>query len=291
MVVVAGPFLLALAPVRLAFENPLLCAATICLAPFIYAWTYLLICGLFSMPYHKYIIAGSIPRDLSNPRYRGRRVYGLCWTFIYYNKPLYHLYLSSPLMKHCLFRLFGYKGQMNFTIYPDAWIRDLPLLDFGVGSYIANRSTLGTNIALTNGDLLVGPIHVGDGATVGHLALVALGTSIGARSEIGVGTDVGLNNTIGDSVIISPATVIGHRIEIGDNVHVGMSSYVGNGANISGGIRIPPGAIIGPRAKLTTRNDIATHLSSQTRIKDITPEQVSQMERNHSTPGAVQNET
>lgn len=275
MVVVAGPFLLALAPVRLSFENPLLCAATICLAPFIYAWTYLLICGLFSMPYHKYIIAGSIPRDLSNPRYRGRRVYGLCWTFIYYNKPLYHLYLSSPLMKHCLFRLFGYKGQMNFTIYPDAWIRDLPLLDFGVGSYIANRCTLGTNVALTNGDILVGPIHVGDGATVGHLALVGLGTSIGAGSELSIGTDVGLKNAIGKNVVVSPASVVGHKTTIGNNVHLGQSSYVGNGVTIESGLRVPPGANIGARAVLKTREDIATYFSSQTRTKDITQEKVS----------------
>jgi hypothetical protein len=49
------------------------------------------------------------------------------------------------------FRLFGYRGSMKFTVYPDTWIRDLPLLMFGEGAYVSNRATLRTNIVLSNG--------------------------------------------------------------------------------------------------------------------------------------------
>jgi hypothetical protein len=40
---------------------------------------------------------------------------------------------------------------MTFTVYPDSWIRDLPLLPFGQGEYVANPSTIGTNIVLNKG--------------------------------------------------------------------------------------------------------------------------------------------
>ena len=39
-----------------------------------------------------------------------------------------------------VFRIFGYRGSMDFTIYPDTWIRDLPLLDFGEGADDATAS-------------------------------------------------------------------------------------------------------------------------------------------------------
>jgi hypothetical protein len=69
-------------------------------------------------------------------------MYGLCWTSLYYCKPVYHFCLCVPWLKALVFRLFGYRGDLNFTVYPDTWIRDLPLLDFGKGAYISNRATL-----------------------------------------------------------------------------------------------------------------------------------------------------
>ena len=81
---------------------------------------------------------GSFPRDLRAPLYRGRRLYGLCWTAVYYFTPVYWLFLTVPLLRRALFRLFGYRGQMDFTVYPDTWIRDLPLLEFGRGAYVGS---------------------------------------------------------------------------------------------------------------------------------------------------------
>jgi hypothetical protein len=77
-----------------------------------------------------------------------------------------------------VFRLFGYRGSMNFTIYPDTWIRDLPLLKFEDGVYVSNRATLGTNMVLSNGFLLVGEITLRAKALVGHLAMLAPGVTL-----------------------------------------------------------------------------------------------------------------
>ena len=61
-------------------------------------------------------------------------------------------------------RLFGYKGSLDVTIYPDAWLRDLPLLDLSPGAYVANRATMGTNMVRPDGTILVDRITVGAGA-------------------------------------------------------------------------------------------------------------------------------
>jgi hypothetical protein len=121
------------------------------IAPLVYTLCFVLTAGALSLPFQSGIIAGKFPRDLRHPVYRKRRFYGLCWTSVYYFKPLYFLCLTIPWLKWATFRLFGYRGQMDFTIYPDTWIRDLPLLELGRGAYIANRATLGTNIPLSNG--------------------------------------------------------------------------------------------------------------------------------------------
>lgn len=89
-------------------------------------------------------------RALSCQQYVDRRLYGLCWSCLYYFTPIYYLVLSIPILKHIVFRAFGYKGSLNITLYADTWIRDLPLLEIGKGVYIANKATIGTNMPLIN---------------------------------------------------------------------------------------------------------------------------------------------
>ena len=142
--------------------------AVLSAAPLLYAILYVGIAGLLSLPHHKAIVPGVFPVDLSDPVYSRRKLYGLCWTSVYYFTPIYFLFLSIPFLKKILFRLFGYRGGLDFTVYPDTWIRDLPLLNFGRGAYLSNRATIGTNIILTNGHILVDGITVDEGGLVGH---------------------------------------------------------------------------------------------------------------------------
>src|SRR5688572_8934581 len=68
-------------------------------SPMLYAILYLLMAALLSLPHQSAIIAGRFPRDVSHPIYFHRRLYGLCWTAVYYFVPIYHLALSLPLLK------------------------------------------------------------------------------------------------------------------------------------------------------------------------------------------------
>lgn len=98
--------------------------------------------GLVACLGRRQIVPGRFARDPVTALYRGRLVYGAAWTTLFYCRPIYHAVLLLPPLRWMTFRLFGYMGHRDFTVYPDSWIRDLPLLEFGRGamSPIARRS-------------------------------------------------------------------------------------------------------------------------------------------------------
>jgi carbonic anhydrase/acetyltransferase-like protein (isoleucine patch superfamily) len=198
------------------------------------AWAvaFLLVAGVLSLPHQFAVRPGKFRCDVRTRMYFHRRMYGLCWTAVYYNKPVYFLCLSIPLLKRITFRLFGYRGSMNFTIYPDTWIRDLPVLRFADGAYISNRATLGTNIIFKNGFILVGPITLGEKALVGHLSMIGPGVKVESNAEIGVGSVVGISATIEESAFIGPCSGIGHGARIGRRASIGHNSVIDSGAQV-----------------------------------------------------------
>lgn len=215
--------------------------AALAAAPLVYAAVFALSAALASLPYRASIAPGRLRRDLADPAYRARRLYGLCWTQLYYHKPVYSLVLALPLLKRAVFRLFGYRGALDVTLYPDTWIRDLPLLDVGKGVYVSNRATLGTNMAMNDGTLLVDRIRLGDGVLVGHLAAVGLGAVVEERAEIGVGALVGLRARVGTAASIQPGSILNHFSEVGERAIVGTMALVGLRAKVPAGGRVEPG--------------------------------------------------
>lgn len=218
-------------------------------APLGYATLFMLVAAAISRPYQRAIVPGKFPRDLSHPVYRARRIYGLCWTSVYYHKPVYYLMLTIPALRKLMFRAFGYRGQLDFTVYPDTWIRDLPLLDLGAAAYLANRATLGTNMALSNGTCFVDRIRVGAGATVGHLAVLAPGATIGDRAEVGATTVVGIGVRVGERANLQPCAGINHAARIGDGATVGSAAYVGAAAIVLAGAHVPPAGNVPNRTR------------------------------------------
>lgn len=214
--------------------------AWLLVAPLIFSFVFVLVAGLLSWPYQHLVVEGRFPRDLGTKRYAGRRLYGLCWTAVYYCKPVYFICLTLSPLKTLMFRLFGYKGSMDFTVYPDTWIRDLPLLDFGPGTYLANRATLGTNLVMQNGDIVVGAIRTGEDCMVGHLTMVAAGTKLGKHVNLGSGCAIGMNIDIQEYVVAGDTAVIDHYTVVGAGSVVGTRSYVGRRCRIPAGTSIEP---------------------------------------------------
>ena len=238
--------------------------------------TYALACGVASLPFTSAVKPGTFPRDLADAAYRGRRLYGLCWTCLYYLSAAYHLVLAFPVLKWAVFRLFGYRGTMKFTLYPDTWIRDLPLLRFGEGAYISNKATLGTNMPLMDGRILVDKVTVGAGAYVGHLAMMACGTSLGDRSETGSGGIMGIRARIGNDVSTATAPVLlDHQARVSDGATIGAWSYVGKRALVGEGVKLPECTAV-PRARKVLNADALVGLGSrQTPVPPPSPQAAS----------------
>jgi carbonic anhydrase/acetyltransferase-like protein (isoleucine patch superfamily) len=236
------------------------------LAPMTYAAMMAFVSGVLSLPHQRAIVPGTFPRDLNCRIYFHRRLYGTCWTALYYCKPVYALCLSVPILKWMVFRGFGYRGSLDFAIYPDTWVRDLPLLSFGKGAYLSNRATIGTNIALVNGSIMVDRITVGEGACVGHLAMLAPGVSVGKLAEVGVGCAIGIRSQIGQRASISPTSAIEHGVNIGEGAKVGSMSYIGSCTKVHDGLVLPAGSLIPGRRNLKTSQDVREFVSCSSRI-------------------------
>jgi len=235
---------------------------SILLSPVIFSIIFVLVAGLMSIPSQSGIVAGKFKRDTGTQIYGKRRIYGACWTTVFYCKPVFFILLSNKHFKKMMFRLFGYKGSMDFTTYPDCWMRDLPLLDIRKGAYLSNRCTMGTNICHKEGMISVGKITVGENSIVGHLAMIAHGVIIGNDSEVGVGACLGLNVKLGNNVLIGPTSGINHYSVIGDNVSIGAKSIIGCAVVIAANIKVPAGALIPDKAKILTQNDVNKYISS-----------------------------
>jgi NDP-sugar pyrophosphorylase family protein len=218
------------------------------------------------LPARKAIVRGKFPRQAFHKVYFWRRVYGTCWTQVFYFKPIYSFILAIPLFKKLVFRLFGYKGNMNFVVYPDTWIRDLPILDIGDGAYLSNRATIGTNICLPSGHILVDGIKVGKKGLVGHLTMLAPGVTVGDGAEIGVGCPIGIRTVFEAGVSIKPAAVINHGAVVRSASSIGTHSYLGLRSEIGPNLHIPSCTIVPEGASIQSKADIDKLISSEAAI-------------------------
>lgn len=232
-------------------------------APAIFIVTFPTTLGLMSRPFQKGIIAGKFPREPFHKVYFSRRVYGACWTQVFYFKPVYSVILAIPVFKKLVFRLFGYKGQIDFTVYPDTWIRDLPLLKIEKGAYLANRATIGTNLVLTDGSILVQGVQLETRALVGHLCIIGTGARIGERAEIGMRSSIGIRVRVLTEANIKPHCAINHGTVVKERASIGTMSLVGMKCMIGENVRVPSGAIIPDGAVLQTQADCDRYFSSE----------------------------
>ncbi|MDJ0976357.1 MAG: hypothetical protein QNJ98_17985 [Planctomycetota bacterium] len=226
------------------------------LSPVFFALAYGFTAAALSRLHQKGYARGRFVRDLTSKSYGRRRLYGLCWTAVYYAPAIYHLFLAIPVLKKALFRLYGYRGEMGFTTYPDTWIRDIPLLTLGEGAYLSNKATIGTNIVMSSGHLLVDGVTIERGGLVGHLAMIGPGTVIGEKAELGVGAALGIRTKLGKGAKVGARCTIEHGVRIGEGAVIGIQSFVGTRCVIGEGVIIPPASVIPARTILRTQDDV-----------------------------------
>ncbi|MBI5364315.1 MAG: hypothetical protein HZA53_14140 [Planctomycetes bacterium] len=223
--------------------------------PFAYATTFALLAGCVGRIAAAGIVPGRFRRSAEDPIYARRMVFGIAWTSLYYFKPVYHLVLGNKPLKAAVLRLFGYRGSLDVTTYPDTWIRDLPLLDLGPGVYLSNRATLGTNVVLRDGRILVDRITIGARTVVGHLSMIGPGARFGADCQVGVGSAIGFKVECGDRVDLGPRCDVHHGAVLEDEVTLGYAAKIGAKARIARGVKIPDCAVVPARAVIATQEE------------------------------------
>lgn len=224
--------------------------------PLVFGVSFVAIAGAIARTAKGGIVAGQFPRRPDHPIYALRRVYGAAWTQLYYFRPLYAAVLAVPPLRALAFRMFGYTGSLKIVVYPDSWIRDLPLLDVGRGVYIGNRCVLGTNICLNDGTIVTGKVTLEDDVMIGHLAIVGTFNRIGRGSTIGVRASLGFAVVLGERVEIGPECAVSHRVRIGNDVRVGTRCHIGERASISSGLIVPNGVTIPDGMTVSSQSQI-----------------------------------
>ena len=175
------------------------------------------------------IKAGKFTRNKDEKDYSDRIVYTQELRNYIYNPAVLNVVFGCQELKEKFFKVFGYKGDVDFTIYPKCWLRDLPLLDIGKKVYLGDNILLGTNqVTPDQKTLVVGAIKIGDDCIFNQGCTVGGKTTIGRNGVIGFEVGIGFNNKIGDNVRIGERSTMGHGNQIGNNVIVGFMCKIGH---------------------------------------------------------------
>lgn len=212
------------------------------------------------LPLFQFIKSGVFMRDKESEIYAGRLAYTKELRRFVYDSSVFNEILLQDTLKEKFFRVFGYKYNLDFTLYPHAWIRDLALKDFVIGKnvYLADGIVLGTNqVTPCQKRLKVGPIKIGNDTIFDQCCKIGLRTIIGEHCVIGVSCHIGLKTYIGNNVKISPLSSVGHMVTINDNVIIGTSCIIGSfsvveeGAVIADYTQVPQHSMLSKNGKIT----------------------------------------
>lgn len=199
---------------------------------------------------------GRVRRDPQDRTYAARLRYTRALRRYVYNPALLDAVLSVPWLKELFLRSFGYRGSTDFTIYPDCWIRDLPLLDIGERAYLADGIVLGSNqVSLDQEWLQVDRITIGARTVFDQQCMVGYGTSIGENCVLSIRVAIGMNVRLGRGTKVGPTSNIGHQCRLGDGVTVGNAVFVGHFSRVDDGVEIPDYARI-PQFSHVTREGV-----------------------------------
>lgn len=203
------------------------------------------------------IVPGKVVRKPEDPLYQKRLRYTHELRVFVYNPVFMNLILSNFELKELFFRTFGYKGNLDFTLYPNAWIRDLPLLDIGEKCYLADGILLGTNrVSIDQKILRVDHVTIGAHTIFDQQCAVGPGTTIGKDCIIGFQSRISAKCSIGDRVRLGEAVSVGSMSEIGADVLIGQGSFISDLVTIEEGAVLPTQTRVPPKSHVDKNGKI-----------------------------------
>lgn len=186
------------------------------------------------------IAPGRFRRDLTDARYQARVCYTKALRRFVYDGAAFEEILATPDLKLLFFRTFGYKGSMNFTLYPDCWIKDLPLLEFGEKAYLADGVVLGTNQVSHDQEFItVAGITVESLAVIDQEVMLGYGSRIGEGCAISVRCIIGMRSQLGAGTSMAPRSTVGHHCHVGEFAQIGHEAFIGNFSQVDSRVVVP----------------------------------------------------
>lgn len=226
------------------------------LVPGLFMITYITIMGGLSRLSHRGIARGTFSKDMFPEIFVLRRAYNMCWSQIFYFKPLYFIALEIPIVKNYMFRIFGYKRSTSFSLKSDTWIKDLPLLNVSEGASLSDEVVMGTCICISIDAVYVDGIEVGAKSSIGKAAVLAPGVKIADGCDIEMYFVIGICSKISTGVKIGRSCMVDNYVTIAENTVVGFASYLGLNAVIGADVIVPAGSNIPVGSKIHTQADM-----------------------------------
>ena len=200
----------------------------------------------------KNIKPGKFERDSLSRVYQDRKYYTHQLRWFIYDPSVMNVVLENSLLKKLFFNTFGYTGNLKFTIYPNCWLRDLPLLDIGEDAYLADGIVLGTNQVTPDQKFIsVGRISIGNRTIFDQQCMLGYGATVGDQCIVGVRACVGVKSRIGNNTVVSGMATVGHGCKVGNNVNLGERSSVCSFAIVEDGVKLENNGVVPAFAKLT----------------------------------------
>ena len=191
---------------------------------------------------------GTIPQDEADPAFREYQRYVHELEAFTEAPEVMREVLAEPLLKIWFFRVFGYVGELRFSVMPSVWLRDLPLLDIGRDAHLGYGMMLGTS-------------QIDPAAGTIELRQIAIGarTFFNQHSIVEGGTRIGDDCCVGIRAMIGGRCRIDPGCEIGDFVRIGADAMVGGGARIGHGALIGRAAIVDPGLVVEEGGEVPAH--------------------------------
>ncbi len=195
---------------------------------------------------------GKMRRDPQNEAYRQRLIYTKALRNYLYNPAILNVIFGDSDLQSLFLRTFGYTNNTQFTIYPNAWLRDFPMLDIGENTYLGDGILLGTNqVSVNQKFITVGKIKIGANSVFDQKCSVGYHTTIGKNVQVRFNTAIGLKCTLGDHVTLGEFNVIGHATHIGHNAILHTYCRVGHFVTIDEGVVVEEFANIPSNSHVT----------------------------------------
>ncbi|MEO0624409.1 MAG: hypothetical protein AAFU49_21340 [Pseudomonadota bacterium] len=163
------------------------------------------------------------------------------------------LVLSDPSLKIWFFRVFGYRGELQFSMMQAVWLRDLPLLTIGRDAHLGYGMMLGTSQILPDGEsVLLRRISIGARTFFNQHTVVEGGTRVGEDCSVGVRVSIGGEVQVGDNVEVGDFARIGDQVILGAGSRVGCGAMIGRAAIVDPGMAVEDGADVPAFHRLTS---------------------------------------